>query len=771
MESLSFQTVLDWVSQHSAWAPALVFFIALSESLVVLGLIMPGAVLLFGVGAFVGTGALPLWPVMIAATLGAMAGDGVSYWVGRHFKTELRSVWPFRSYPALVSRGVEFFNRHGGKSVAMGRFIGPLRPVVPAVAGMLEMPVRRYAAINLLASLAWAPVYLLPGVAFGTSLQLASEVAGRLVLFLLLTLSLLWFTAWLLGRIWRLLTPRTYFLVQRVLMWTRGHPIMGALPASLLDPEHPEARGLTLLALILSVATTLFLLVTPAVTGGPLLSNMDQLVFHSLQRLRTPWADSVMVFVTGLGDTPVLGAVVLLVAGWLAWKRHWRAVAHWLAAALAAQLMASAIKLTTGVERPPAVTALADGYAFPSGHATVGMAVYGFLAVMLARELPYRLHMAVYTLTGLGVATIGFSRLYLGAHWLSDVIGGLSLGLAWIALLGIAYRTHLPRSFERHRQLAIVALLALALALALNAAVRYPENRVTYALPYADEHMAAADWWHGDWARLPDHRSDLRGQRDYPLTLQWAGSAARIRETLRRLGWQESVWEGTMLLHWFHSNAAADEIPVLPQVHQGRHESLRMVRPAGEPDRLQVLRLRQSDITLDGRDGHQPLWLGSMTYLHPVRMLGLSVLRTEPDRTVPVAQLTADLDPDVWDTQELTGSGKYTATVALIRPAADAPGHSSEPSPGPLRSPDSDRVPGTHPERPSPPTNTLSPDPSPAYGRGAWRGAPCAPVRCEGWARNRGVECAPGAARTESKLSVPTASNRKGRCLQPRRPG
>ncbi len=313
MESFSFQAILAWVSQHSFWAAPLVFLIAFSESLVVLGLIMPGAVLLFGAGALVGAGAIPLWPVMIAATLGAMAGDGISYWLGRHYKTELRTVWPFRVYPALVNRGVDFFHRHGGKSVAMGRFIGPLRPIVPAVAGMLDMPVRRYLAINVLASIAWAPVYLLPGVAFGTSLQLASEVAGRLVLFLLLMLGLLWFTAWLLKAVWRLLAPRTYMLVHRVLAWTRGHPLLGALPASLVDPDHPEARGLTLLAFVLLLSAVLFLVVVQAVLGGPLPSNFDQLVYHTLQQLRTPWADNAMIFMTGLGDTLVLGAVALLV--------------------------------------------------------------------------------------------------------------------------------------------------------------------------------------------------------------------------------------------------------------------------------------------------------------------------------------------------------------------------------------------------------------------------------------------------------------------------
>ncbi len=669
MESFSFQAVLAWVSQHSVWATPLVFFIAFSESLVLLGLIMPGFVLLFGAGALVGAGAIPLWPVMIGATLGAMAGDGISYWLGRHFKAELRNVWPFRAYPALVNRGVDFFHRHGGKSVAMARFVGPLRPIVPAVAGMLEMPVGRYAAINVLVSLAWAPVYLLPGVAFGASLQLASEVAGRLVLFLLLMPALLWLTTWLLGGVWRLLAPRTYMLIHRVLMWTRGHPLLGALPASLVDPRHPEARGLTLLAFLLLLSAVLFLFVMQAVLGSPLLSNVDQLVFHSLQQLRTPWADSAMIFVTGLGDIQMVGVVALVMGIWLLWKRDWQSLAHWLAAILVALLMAHAIKLLTRIERPPELSGLMSTYAFPSGHAATGMAVYGFLAVMLARELPYRLHLIVYTLTGVGVITIGFSRLYLGAHWLSDVLGGLSLGLTWVALVGIAYRTHVTSPGGSYRQLGAVALLAITLALGLNAAVRFPENRLTYVPQATERRLAGAEWWRVGWRQLPAYRNDLTGRQASPLTLQWAGPESRIVGGLEELGWQTPVRTGTDLLHWFNSEATAEEIPVLPQVHQGRHETMRLVRATDEPDRLQVLRLWPSGIILETQHGAQPLWLGNMTYLRSTRTLGLSTLRTETGGTVPPPQLTANLDAAVWDTREVPRQPSHAGPLTLIRPA------------------------------------------------------------------------------------------------------
>ena len=670
MESFTFQGLLAWVSQHSPWAAPLVFFIAFSESLVVLGLVMPGAMLLFGAGALVGAGAIPLWPVMIAAALGAMAGDGLSYWLGRHYKAELRTVWPFRAYPTLVTRGVEFFHRHGGKSVAMARFVGPLRAIVPAVAGMLEMPVRRYVAINVLASVAWSPAYLLPGVAFGTSLQLASEVAGRLVIFLLLMLAVLWFTAWLLSRTWRLLAPHTYRFIQRVLLWARGHPFLGALPTTLLDPEHPEARGLSLLALFLLLSALLFLFVTQAVLGEPLPTNLDLLIFHGLQQLRTPWTDGVMVFAAGLGDSLVLGIVTATMGGWLTWKRDWRTLAHWLAAVLVALLMVTLLQLAAHTMRPPVSTALAHADAFPSSHATVSMAVYGFLAVMLAAEWPYRLHLVAYIAAGLAVTAIGLGHLYLGSAWLSELLGGLSLGLAWTALLGIAYRTHVTHATKNRLQFSAAALLALVLGLAGNASLLYPANRLAHAPQETARLLAAGDWWREGWMQLPAYRSDLWGQQVHRLTLQWAGSESRIADSLLEMGWRRPGWQGTRLLYWLNSEAPAIELPLMPQVHQGRHEALRLARPdASDPERVQVLRLWPSNTSLDGGDEHQPVWLGSITYLRKMRILGLSVLRTELREAVPGEQIARHLDPRVWQAREAIRPTESSMPVVLIQAA------------------------------------------------------------------------------------------------------
>lgn len=201
------QALHSWLSGHTALASVVVFLIAMSESLLIIGVIVPGVVLMFMVGALVGNGALDLWTTLIMAFLGAVAGDSLSFWIGRYFHHLLPRLWPFKNNPHYIERGEQFFYRHGGKSILFGRFVGPVRAVIPGIAGMLEMPARKFLLVNIVSAALWAPAYLLPGVVFGASLSTASSAASNLAMFVLLCASMLLVLLWLLKRLF------TYYLV------------------------------------------------------------------------------------------------------------------------------------------------------------------------------------------------------------------------------------------------------------------------------------------------------------------------------------------------------------------------------------------------------------------------------------------------------------------------------------------------------------------------------------------------------------------------------
>lgn len=189
--------MVEIIANHPHIAYLLILLISLFESLAIVGLIFPGTIIMIAVGMIISTGAISLKPAIIMAILGSITGDGISYWIGRIHHEKLKGFWPFNRHPRILPRGEEFFYKHGGKSVLFGRFIGPMRPVIPIVAGMLGMSPLRFTLVDVTSGIIWAFAYTLPGFLFGTSLALAGNISSRLSILLLLVVAAIWAFVWL----------------------------------------------------------------------------------------------------------------------------------------------------------------------------------------------------------------------------------------------------------------------------------------------------------------------------------------------------------------------------------------------------------------------------------------------------------------------------------------------------------------------------------------------------------------------------------------------
>src|ERR1700761_199544 len=215
--------LLYLLAGHPGWTLTVVFLAAFLESLAVIGTFVPGSTAMFLAGALVGTGSLSLGWALVWAIAGAIAGDGMSFWIGSRYKHRIVQFWPFRKHPELLEAGHRFFRKHGAKSVVLARFIGPLRAIVPVVAGMLGMAPLRFYAMNVLSALLWAPAHILPGVVFGASLQLAGDVSFRLVAALAIVVGAVWLiyiaARFILShaRAWSVTSQRS------VVQWARQH--------------------------------------------------------------------------------------------------------------------------------------------------------------------------------------------------------------------------------------------------------------------------------------------------------------------------------------------------------------------------------------------------------------------------------------------------------------------------------------------------------------------------------------------------------------------
>ena len=155
-------SVVDFVRANEAWAPWITGALAFGESLAILSLVIPATVILVGIGALIGGAGLDFWPIWIGAVIGAILGDWVSYEVARHFGEPIKSSWPLNKQPQLLDRSENLIRRYGVWGVFLGRFFGPLRALVPLVAGIFLMPRALFQIGNVGSAIVWAMVLLGP---------------------------------------------------------------------------------------------------------------------------------------------------------------------------------------------------------------------------------------------------------------------------------------------------------------------------------------------------------------------------------------------------------------------------------------------------------------------------------------------------------------------------------------------------------------------------------------------------------------------------------
>ena len=633
MPTAWFDGTIAWITAHPRAAGLLILLIALCDAIAVVGIVVPALPLLFAVGALVGLGHIDGPYAVACAAIGAFIGDGLSYWIGHRWGPQMHRHWPFSRYPQLLDRGERVFRRHGSKGLLIARFVGAVRPFVPAIAGMLRMPLRRYLPVSLFACVLWAAAFLAPGWIFGKSYEAVAAVADRLALVLcalLAAVALVW--AGVLYT-WRWFAGHADRLLERALKWTRAHPHLGRYAGALIDPNRPESASLLILAACLFViAWAWFALLAALWTrGGPLALDLNVRAF--MAALRNPLGDRLMAGLDTLGDPSVLGPAAAAVLLWLAFRKRWIAAAHWLAA------LAFGFALTSGL-RALLPDHDAASFGIPSLEVTMATIAFGFFAVLIARELPGRDRAWPYLVGGALVTLLGFAELYLGAHWLSDVLGGMLFGIAWVLVLGIAYRRHVARSFwMRPLAMGFYGVFVLAAAWHMPRAI---ESTLAQFGPEPPARTLSAEaWWTDAWITLPAQRNEADPGRRWHLDVQFAGDANALLRRLQARGWRvqpQADWVAVLGL--LDEDRDATKQAVLPATLDGRPEAVLMLRDVGPGEAL-ALRLWLAPVQFRG-DG-PPLWIGAtqrLSYSRPLKFFG--VWRPVPNDGSAHAQLRKD---------------------------------------------------------------------------------------------------------------------------------
>ncbi len=608
MESSLIDRIFELVQSHSGWLIAMSAVFAYFESLAVLGLLLPGVILLFLIGAVVsGDLSLFLW-CWLAAFAGALGGDWTSYWVGRHYRDRIDG-WPLlRRHPELMARARAAVARHGGKGVFVGRLLGPTRPISALIAGAMSLPPRTMLLATIPACAVWVPIYMLPGLLFGASLELAAEFAGRLVLVLVLLLVVLWAVIWLTRVVYAFTARRSGWWLRSLIRWSSEHPLIGRWVQPLFAGSgRRELLSVALLGLFLLVclAVLLGVLVAAPFAAGTL--DAERQLASLATSLRNHVADPVMIVIALAADLRVLalvaGGMTLLM---LALGRG-NAAAHWLAATAGGWLLAELLNGWFGFLFP--APGAAPGYGeIPHRGLALTTVVLGFFAVMVAKDVRASRRKWAYLVNSVLLALVAFANFYLGLVTPLGLAAALALGGGWLALVGIGYRQR--ALIRRHPGMLALSFYGLLVAVTSFQAIGgYQQLAEATRLELPQQSLSVAQWQADGWRTLPEVRSRLGRDRTQRFDFQYAGSVDWLAERLGEAGWRRPEVRSLRWSSLLSARPRPERMPHLPKDFAGRPESLVMIRDRRDGLR-EVLRLWASGATLEGPG--QPVWLGQV---------------------------------------------------------------------------------------------------------------------------------------------------------------
>ncbi len=436
------------------WTYLLVGVLAFLETGAFVGLVAPGEAAVIVGGVVAGQGEIDIRLLIGIVWLAALAGDSVSYLIGRRLGRSflVRHGPRVKITEPRLEQVEKYMHRYGGSTILVGRFIGLVRALAPFIAGASHMPYRRFLPFDVIGSGLWAAAFCMLGYVFSQNLSAVIHYAERGVLIFGWTVGTLVAMVYLVKRFrkqeerekltaWldeqELKHPRRARVIRPLRRaWDRAvMPLARWWTPKLkfaLERFTPGGLGIefTTSAAIAAVAGWTYYFFLAAALDWPrndFTRQLNDAAFRVADGLRTEWMDDLARLFTHLGALYVVAPVVVVTAAFCVFRRRYpEGIVLVLSLALTV-LISHATKNWTDVPRPDGALAPFGGWSFPSGHAAYAVS-YVAVALSLERVGGIFARTALVVLAVLIGGAVALSRVYLRVHYLSDAIGGISLG-------------------------------------------------------------------------------------------------------------------------------------------------------------------------------------------------------------------------------------------------------------------------------------------------------------------------------------------------------
>ena len=613
-------SIVQFITVHPQLSLFIVFLVAFIEALPILGTVFPGSITMTAIGTLLGSGVLPIAPTFTVAIIGAFAGDFLGYRVGIHYDKRIANVWPFKTHPQWLVAGEEFFKKHGGKSIIIGRFIGPVRSTIPLIAGAMKVRLSMFLTAGISSAILWSGLYILPGFLLGAlSLELPPGKASQFLLGGAGIIIAVWFILWILKHFLKVISKYTDQLVKIVWDSLMKHPHTKPIIRLISDKMQPEDHTPLKRLIMALILLLLFFVIAYNVNFNGPLTYFNQSLFNLFMSFHTHDLSLFFAGITLIGESKVMLGTCLTLWLYLLLVKRSSTAWYFLLAALLSAGSIFVLKIFFHNPRPTGLIVIDPSFSFPSGHMFLCSTVLGFLAFTIARQYKQVWAWIPYSLATILILLVGFSRLFLGQHWLTDVLGSALLGLSIMLFVIIIYAHTNNQNKALGKWWPVVSLSVLLFFWIFFTVKEIKTTSLNSEPVYPEIQMGIQEWWLAPEYYSPKYYLDRLGHPVAPFNVEWEGSLKDIEASLVKAGWapiqQENRFKLKNLLQRLISHNPEHHTPILTPLYHNTKPALAMFKHVPNSETIVEIRMWQSNTEFS--NSTEILWLGVLDFHEP----------------------------------------------------------------------------------------------------------------------------------------------------------
>ena len=531
------------------------FIISFIESLAIIGSVVPGSVTMSIIGSMIGAALLPLLPTLTMAFVGSYTGDIISFFIGKKCEPWVKSLQWIKNHKKWVYKAEFFIEKYGIISIIVGRFFGPMRSMVPMIAGALKMHNIKFMLAAIPSAALWSIVYLIPGIIIGMFSNELNLFSQQNIIIFISTIVLICVITFIFPRL-----KAKYNLI-------------------LCNMHRKSLTKLSLTSFDNVITGLIFLILFLCVAYFFKDSSSKYGFYYFFQSLQTPSINYLMTVATMLADKYTFAALIFLLVIFSD-KKEAKFI---IISSCICLFLTLACKFAFHVHRPPKIT---DWNSFPSGHSIRAGFILNYFYLRVFNQ-----NQQLKPLFWFLILMVAISRLYIGAHWWPDVVAGVSLGT------GIIYITN-GISLSCNPKAKLHVLFVILALISFIAIVNIRVNNGYYDFFFKNKiiNISKNQWLNNNYA--PIYIKNRFNKPIEPININWIGHKKNIIKELNSSGWTCNQWPGSWLdrLNSISKTSNLKFLPALPKLVNNKPPVI--IATKNYNSKLIVITLWPSDINV-----------------------------------------------------------------------------------------------------------------------------------------------------------------------------